>query len=149
MARQFLVNTVDMWTGGKTRPRCIICNGPTKGNKHYCSTHIEQAPRVQWIRAQLAAQESEIQAIKRKNSTSAIKKDSLTVKEIVNILHHRGPKTFAGLAKELYMDIGVVKVYARYMYQMALVSFQTNKRRSDQFIVLEITPDEETRMPSY
>jgi predicted transcriptional regulator len=97
----------------------------------------------------LNAQESEIAEVVRTQSTLPIRENSLTVKEIINILHHKGPKSVARLARELSINHSAVSIYIRYMRQMAIVSLHPNLRKSDRYVRLEIVPDKETRMPSY
>ncbi len=104
---------------------------------------------VAWILAQLEAQEAEIAEVRRTGSTKPIKEDSLTVKELINLLYHRGSKTISGLAKELYINSTVIAVYTRYMRQVAIVSLHSTRKQSDHYVQLEIEPDRSNRMPEY
>jgi len=97
-------------------------------------------PRVQWILEEIAAQDHELERVEKTGSIGAIQENSLTVKEIINCIHYKGPRTIKGLAKEITLSPEIVAVYIRYLAKNSKVKLKENRRRSDKIIELTFRP---------
>ena len=69
--------------------------------------------------------------------TRAIKKDSLTVKEIVLVLSLNGQKTLNYLSRSLQLSEDVLKVYAKYMVAKRIAHSHTTHRGSKTLLLVK------------
>jgi len=111
------------------------CENTTRENKPFCSKHVENIDYVRGILTALKDQQNE-QERAVAQGTRAIKKDSLTLKEIIQTLSQKGEKTLCYLSRHLQLSEDVLKVYAHYLVKKRIARKHSTNRGSETLILV-------------
>ena len=107
---------------------CEVCGDTTREQKPYCSRHVAHHPYVAALMEQLARQREEHQAVAREGP-AAVDTRGLTARELLRLLHQRGPQTVQRLSRELNLAKTLVTAYARALAGVGLVELSSSRRR--------------------
>jgi len=121
----------------KTRTRICeeaSCSNTTRENKPFCSNHVERADYVQDILHAIKNQEIE-QEKALSQGIRAIKRDSLTVKEIILTLSQKGEKTINYLCRDLQLPEDVMLVYAKFLVKHKIAKRHRTHRGSETLVL--------------
>jgi len=88
------------------------CQAQTREGKPYCSEHVTAHPYVQRLLETLEERESEQEDV-RSNGCGAVDTAGPTAGEILRHLSHNGPKTVQRIARDLQLELAVVRSYVR------------------------------------
>ena len=112
------------------------CKKTTRENKPHCPDHLEAIDYVHNLLDVIKDQKVEQEKALYKG-TRAIKKDSLTVKEIVLVLSLNGQKTLNYLSRSLQLSEDVLEVYAKYMVAKRIAHSHTTHRGSKTLLLVK------------
>ena len=112
------------------------CENTTRENKPHCPEHLEEIEYVHNILHVLRQQGVEHERV-ISQGTRAIKKDSLTVREIILVLSLNGEKTLNYLGRCLQLSEDVLKVYAQYMVTKRIARSHTTHRGSKTLLLVK------------
>jgi predicted HTH transcriptional regulator len=120
------------------------CFETTRERKPYCTDHFKQHPYVQQLLKQLSERDAEDRRVLMEGSI-AVNLDGITVKEIIQLLKQKGPRTEQRLIRELHLDSSMVHNYVVALRKKGLIKNRTTPR-FDQVITL-VGADEEDLIP--
>lgn len=98
-----------------------FCDETTREGKPYCSDHVEDHEYVRDILDVIEKQQAEHKAVMRRGCR-AIKEDSLTLHEIIQLLQQRGKRTLERISRDMNLDGDLVKKYADYLIKKGRVT---------------------------
>jgi len=119
--------------------KCDICLRGTREGKPYCTEHITHADYVQGIIQALEAQEEEHRKVS-KRGMRAIKKNSLTVEELIKTIFSRGTATIERLSREMNLDYKLIETYSKYLARHKLARLGQSRRGSTTVTLAEEAP---------
>ena len=110
-------------SGGSSCPRSCEANGcakSTREGKPYCPDHFDLHPYVKEILAELGDNKAEQEKVRKKGS-KAVNLKGMTANEIRLFLGNHGSRTVERLARDLTLDVSVVRSYVASMSKQGQV----------------------------
>jgi phage terminase Nu1 subunit (DNA packaging protein) len=97
---------------------CRVCGVRTnQTRKPYCSEHLDEAPYITQLQKLIEEKDSEIDAVRRYGVT-AIHSGSETLRDIITQIKEFGPQYIGELAKLIYIDKEITKVYVDHLMDL-------------------------------
>lgn len=103
------------------------CGVATRAGKPFCSTHVQEHPYIQELLHIMMDREIE-EARVRQVGSHAVACDGLNAQEILRFVRANGERTVPRLARDLNMDLTILKCYVDALKRRRMIRLSKNKR---------------------
>ena len=110
------------------RCEAVGCDRSTREGKPYCSEHVAGHPYVQELLAQIDGAEGELERV-RVGGASRVDPDGLMARELLLQLSLYGRQSIPRLARDLNVDVGIVRSYVDALVSSGWIVRGKNGRR--------------------